>query len=152
MLGSERMILGKDGAFRFAVMPGRYHLKICCSNYFQSIDREVLVEKNDVGLDLTVKPLIEIKGRLEIQRSAQVPSGFLVTAALEGTNVVDRATTEADGTFTFHLLAGNWEIRVENLPAEYRIASITQGENKVRGRRFTVAEGATSLPLQITVQ
>ena len=28
--GSERMILGKDGAFRFAVMPGRYHLKICC--------------------------------------------------------------------------------------------------------------------------
>lgn len=152
MLGAERVTLGEDGAFRFAVMPGRYHLKICCSEYFQSIDREVLVEKNDVVLDLTANPLIEINGRLEVQRSTPVPSGFLVTAALEGTNVVDRATTAADGTFTFHLLAGHWEIRVENLPAGYRISSITFGEEKVRDRRITLAKDAASLALQIAVQ
>jgi hypothetical protein len=110
------------------------------------------VEKSDVVLDLTANPLIEINGRLEVQRSTAVSSGFLVTAALEGTNVVDRATTEADGTFTFHLLAGDWEIRVENLPEKYRIASITLGEKKLPGRRFTLAKDATSLPLRIVVQ
>jgi hypothetical protein len=30
MLGTERVILGEDGAFRFAVMPGRYHLDTTC--------------------------------------------------------------------------------------------------------------------------
>ena len=117
MLGTERVILGEDGAFRFAVMPGRYHLKVCCSQRFQAIDREVVVEKSDIVLDLDPNPLAEIKGHLEIPERAKVPYELHILAALEGTNVVDRAVAAADGTFTLHLLAGDWEIRVDNLPA-----------------------------------
>ena len=151
-LGPEYVILGQDGAFSFAMMPGRYSLKVCCSERFQAIDREVVVGRSDISLDLEPNPLTEVKGRLEIQGGTQVPYGFLISASLQGTNVVDRAATAVDGTFTFHLLPGDWEIRMDNLPAEYKIASITLGEEKVRDRRFTLAKGVTSLALQIGLQ
>jgi hypothetical protein len=57
---------------------------------------------------------------------------------------VDRAATAVDGTFTFHLLEGHWEIDMENLPGKYKIVSMT--------RRFTLAKGSASLTLQIAVQ
>jgi hypothetical protein len=41
---------------------------------------------------------------------------------------------------------------MDNLPAEYRIVSITLGEEKVRDHRFTLAKSAASLPLQIALQ
>jgi hypothetical protein len=151
-LGPEHVILGEDGIFSFAMMPGRYHLNVCCSLDFQAIDRDVTVEKSDIALDLEATPLMEVRGQLTIQGGTQVPYGFIISAALEGTNVVDRVVTAVDGTFTFHLLAGNWEIHMDNLPAEYRIVSITLGEDKVRDRRFTLTRSADSLPLQITLQ
>lgn len=151
-LGTESEVLAPDGEFRFSMLPGRYRLKICCSVRFQGIDQEVIVEKNDIALKLVAIPLTEIAGRLTVQGDAQVPYGFLVTASMPGTNMVARVATETDGTFKFHLLEGNWELRMENLPAEYRIASMTLGEEKLREGKFTLAKGAASLPLQITVQ
>jgi hypothetical protein len=151
-LGPEYTILGPDGTFSFAVMPGRYNLSVCCSQSFQAINREVVVEQTDIALALEPKPLMEIKGRLVIQGGTQVPYGYILSARLEGTNVVDRVATAVDGTFAFHLMAGNWEIHMENLPTQYKIVSMKLGEEKVRDRRFTLAEGAASLPLQIALQ
>ena len=152
MLGPDRVILGEDGAFSFAVKPGRYHLKVCCSPYFQAIDRDVVVEKSDIVLDLQPNALMEIKGRLEIQGRTKVPYGLNVLAALEGTNVVDRAVTAEGGTFALHLSTGTWEIRMDSLPAKYRIASIRLGDKEVRDRKLTLAKGAASLPLRIALQ
>jgi hypothetical protein len=151
-IGTENAVLAPDGEFRFAMLPGRYRLKICCSVRFQGIDQEVIVEKNDIALEIMAVPLTEIAGRLTVRGDAQVPYGFLVTASMAGTNMVARASTEADGSFKFHLLEGNWEVRMENLPAEYKIASMTLGEEKLREGKFTLAKGASALPLQITVQ
>jgi len=151
-LGSDWVILGADGIFSFAVMPGRYSLNVCCSERFQAINREIVVEKNDIALTLEVNPLTEIEGRLQIRGGTQIPYGFLVSAALEGTNVVDREATAVDGTFKFHLLAGNWEIHMDNLPVGYKIVSMTLGEEKLRNRRFMLAKGTASLPLQIALE
>jgi len=152
-LGTEYAILGPDGAFSFAMMPGRYNLNVCCSRRFQGINTEVVVVENrDIALNLEANPLTEIQGRLVIQGGIQVPYGYLLSARLDGTNVVDRVTTAVDGTFAFHLLEGNWEIHMDNLPEEYKIVSMTLGEEKVRDRRFTLAKGAGSLALQIALQ
>jgi hypothetical protein len=150
-LGTENELLTADGEFKFAMLPGRYRLKICCSVRFQGIDQEVIVGKNDIALDLVATPLTEIAGQLTVQGGAQVPYGYLISAAMDGTNMVDRAATAVDGTFKFHLLEGNWEIRLENLPAEYKVVSMTLGEEKLRDRKFTLVKGAAPLPLQITV-
>jgi hypothetical protein len=151
-LGREQTILAADGAFSFAMMPGRYNLSVCCSEHFQAINREVIVEKSDIALDLAVNPLKEIKGRLEIRGGTQIPYGYILSARLDGTNVVDRVTTATDGTFTFHLLEGDWEIQMDNLPSKYKIVSMTLGEEKVRDRRFTLARGGPSLALRIALQ
>lgn len=151
-LGTENAIIAPDGEFKFSMLPGRYRLKVCCSTRFQGIDQEVLVEKTDIALNLVATPLTEIAGQLTVQGNAQVPYGFLISAAKAGTNMVARTATEADGTFKLHLLEGDWEIRMENLPAEYKVVSMTLGEDKLRDRKFMLPRGAAPLPLQITIQ
>jgi hypothetical protein len=151
-LGTDNVILGEDGAFKFAVLPGRYRLFVCCSPRFQGINKEVVVEKADVSLDLEVTPLTEIKGQLAIQGGTQVPYGYLISAALAGSNIVDHAETDVDGSFKFHLMQGDWEIRMDNMPPQFKIVSIKLGEEKVADRKFTLAKGAPSLPLQIALQ
>ena len=151
-LGPEVAILAADGEFKFSMLPGHYRLTICCSVGFQAVEKEVVVEKSDVTVDVEVNPLREIKGSLAIQGGVQVPYGFLISASRAGSNVVAHAETAVDGSFTLHLMEGDWEIHMDNLPPEYKVVSMTLGADKVLNNKFTLAEGAESLPLQIALK
>jgi len=152
-LGPERAILSEDGRFSFAVMPGPYSLKVCCSMRFAAISKDLVVGADDIKLDLPVEPLTQIQGHVVIQKSTQVPYGFLVTASRTGTNVVDRAATAIDGTFAFHLMEGLWKASLENLPEGYTLVSMTLGDEKISDGTFQLSKGAPdSLALQITLK
>jgi hypothetical protein len=152
-LGSEQSILTDDGSFRFAVLPGTYILTVCCSGRFQGIREEITVADRDLDLSLIAHPLKEIPGRLVIRGGEQLAYGFIVSATLDGSNIVERAVTALDGTFALHVMEGDWQVAVENLPEGYTLQSMTFGDQKLRERRLTVASlTEPSLPLQITLQ
>jgi len=145
-LGPDRQVLGEDGRFQFAVMPGAYTLTVCCSLRFQGIDRQLVVDGQDMELDLSLTPLRRVAGLLTIERGVEPPRGFQIAAAREGSNVVDRATTNAEGAFAFHLSEGKWSLSIDNLPEGYRIESMTLDGARIRDSVFEVrnnAEAAT---------
>jgi len=153
-LGPERRVLAEDGTFQFAMMPGKYSLKICCSSRFQAIDRELILSSEDIDLNLPLTPLIRIDGIVNIDRGTEPPHGFEISVSLEGSNVVDRATTNNAGQFEFHLSEGKWTLSFDNLPKGYEVESITLGTEPVRDRTLELAEaaGSGSLPLRITLR
>ena len=157
-LGPERQVLAEDGNFRFAVMPGKYPLKICCSLRFQAIDRELELTGEDVDLNIELTPLTRIEGHVTIERGTEPPRGFTVSASLENSNMVDRAISDIDGEFLFHLTDGKWTLSLDNLPKGYTVASIMIGDQRVQGRTFEIrrdslgAESVVALPLQITLR
>src|SRR5262245_7115406 len=61
-LGNERIALKADGRFSFTVMPGTHILKLCCSQRFQQIYREIEVEDRDLYFELEARPLLKIAG------------------------------------------------------------------------------------------
>ena len=63
-LGPERVALRSDGKFSFSVMPGTHILKICCSDRFQQIYREIEVEDRDLYFELEARPLVKVEGKL----------------------------------------------------------------------------------------
>ena len=156
-LGSEYTILDGDGRFRFAVLPGTYILTVCCSPRFQSIYQELVVSRQDIRLDLVARGLTEIPGQVFVVGGTQIPFGFVVSATQPGTNVVDRATTDIEGKFALHLMDGDWQLQVENLPEGYKLVSIAAGAdalaNTLKDALMTVGgPSASRLPLQITVR
>jgi hypothetical protein len=152
-LGSEESILTEDGRFRFAVLPGTHILTVCCSARFQGIHEEITVADRDLDVPLLARPLKEIPGRLVIRGGEQLAFGFIVTAKLADSNVVERAVTALDGTFTLHVMEGDWQLAVENIPDGYTLKSMMVGDQKLREQTLTVASVTqSSLPLQITLQ
>src|SRR5262245_4079560 len=63
-LGGEKMTLTEDGTFRFSRAPGTYILKICCSDRFRWIYREVMIIDRDVHLELVAQPIVDVPGQL----------------------------------------------------------------------------------------
>jgi hypothetical protein len=152
-LGSEHAVLTQDGRFSFAALPGTHILTVCCSARFQHIYKEVTVTDRRLEIELVAQPLKEIPGRLVIRGGEELASGFIISARHLESNVVDRAVTSLDGTFALHVMEGDWQVAVENLPDGYALRSITLGEHKLRERTLTIGRiDDPSLPLQITLQ
>src|SRR4029453_12949020 len=63
-LGSETVALKADGRFSFTVMPGTHILKVCCSQRFRQIYREIEVEDRDLYFELEARPLLRIAGHV----------------------------------------------------------------------------------------
>lgn len=157
-LGPERRVLAEDGGFQFAMMPGKYSLKVCCSLRFQAIDQEIVLNgRDDVDLNLGLTPLTPIEGKVTIERGTEPPRGFAISVSLENSNIVDRALTDIDGEFLFHLSAGKWTLSIDNLPKGYTVASLMLGGEKLRGQTLELRPDpqqatTTALPLQITLR
>jgi hypothetical protein len=152
-LGSQKATLGEDGKFTFAALPGVHILRVCCSVRFQSIYREIVVRDQATDLELIAEPLMEISGRVTIEKRTRGLDGFKVSAWLIGTSTIERAVTAADGTFVFHVGKGKWEVDIDNLPKEYMVRSIEYGGLELHDRTFTILTAAgPSLPLQITLR
>jgi hypothetical protein len=154
-LGPERQILTAGGAFDFALVPGLYALSVCCSTRFQAVGRQVTVGNADMRLDVELTPLTTVAGLLNIRRGTQAPLGFQISAALDGTNVVDRVMTDAEGRFVFHLSEGKWSLALDNLPKGYTVASVTLDGVRLRGMTLDVPPGdgtAKPMPLQIVLR
>lgn len=152
-LGGERATLTEEGTFEFSRSPGTYILKICCSDRFRWIYREVMVIDQDVHLDLVAQPLVDVPGRLIIRDPSVRRSGLRVSAWLVGTNVIERAVTLSDGSFTLHLVEGKWQVDVENAPKGHDVEWTTFGDEKLSDRTFTISdETSPSLPLQIALR
>ena len=152
-LGGEKLMLRDDGTFQFSRSPGTYILKICCSDRFRWIYREVLVTDRDVHLELTAQPIVNVPGRLIVQDESVKRSGLRISAWLVGTNVIENAVTLSDGSFTLHLVEGKWQVDVDNAPKGRDVEWVTFGDEKVVSRTFTIAdEKSPSLPLQIALR
>lgn len=157
-LGPERQVLAEDGGFQFAMMPGKYSLKVCCSLRFRAIDQEIeLNGRDDIDLNLELTPLTRIEGQITIENGTEPPRGFAISVSLDNSNVVDRAMSDIDGEFLFHLSEGTWTLSIDNLPKGYTIASMTLGEERLRGKILELRPDpqhatAAALPLRITLR
>src|SRR5262245_61450283 len=61
-LGTEEIALKADGKFSFTVIPGTHILKMCCSQRFRQIYREIEVEDRDLYFELEAQPLLKVAG------------------------------------------------------------------------------------------
>jgi hypothetical protein len=152
-LGTETKPLAPDGSFSFAALPGVHILRVCCSKRFQSIYREVTVADKNVELELIAEPLREIAGRVLTPEKKPLRTALKVSMWRVGTNRVDRGVVFSDGTFFFHLIKGNWQVQVDNLPADYKVLSITLDGQELQDGKFTISSvTGPSLPLQVTLK
>ena len=152
-LGAEKIVLAKKGTFQFSRSPGTYILKICCSERFRWIYREVTVTDRDVHLDLVAEPLVEVPGQMIILDEKVPRAKLKISAWLMGTNVLETAVTLADGSFNLHLTQGKWQVDVENAPKGHVVEWTTFGGEKLTDRTFIIVGKATpSLPLQIALR
>jgi hypothetical protein len=152
-LGGEKSTLNEEGTFQFSRSPGTYILKICCSDRFRWIYREVLITDRDVHLDLVAQPIVDVPGRVIILDDSVRRSNLKISAWLVGTNVLEAAVTLSDGSFTLHLVEGRWQVDVDNAPKGHDVEWVTFGDEKVASRTFTiVGKTSPSLPLQIALR
>ena len=152
-LGGEKATLTEAGTFQFSRSPGTYILKICCSDRFRWIYREVLILDRDVHLDLVAQPIVDVPGRLIVFDESMRRSQLKISAWLVGTNVIEKAVTLADGSFTLHLVEGKWQVDVDNAPKGHDVEWVSYGGEKVSSRTFTIEDKKSpSLPLQIALR
>jgi len=152
-LGTEALALKEDGRFSFTVTPGTHILKVCCSQRFRQIYREIEVEDRDLYFELEARPLLKIAGQLSTPNEKPVNYALNVSAWLIGTNTVDRTVVQSDGSFAFHLTEGDWRIELDNLRAGYTLHSITLDGVEVRDQQFTISNVyGPALPLRITLK
>jgi hypothetical protein len=153
LFGSEKIALKADGKFSFSVMPGTHILKLCCSQRFRQIYREIEVEDRDLYFELEARPLLKIAGHLSTPREKPLEYALNVSAWLIGTNTVDRTVVASDGSFAFHLTEGDWRLELDNLKVGYVLHSITLDGVEVRNQQFTVSNVyGPALPLRITLK
>lgn len=153
VFGSERTTLREDGKFSFAVMPGTHILKMCCSERFRQIYREIEVEDRELYFELEAQPLLKIAGHVSTPREKPLEYALNVSAWLIGTNTVDRTIVASDGSFAFHLTEGDWRIELDNLREGYVLHSITLDGVEVHDQKFTISNvDGPALPLRITLK
>lgn len=151
--GNDKRKLGEDGTFSFPSAPGKHVLKVCCSERFRWIYREVTVVDRDVEVNLTAEPLVAVPGKVVMLGKGTKLSGYRVTAWLVGTNIVEAAITLSDGSFALHLIEGTWEVDVDKLPEGLGLESVIVGENKADDRRFKLSSlDSRALPLRIELR
>jgi hypothetical protein len=152
-LGTERVTLHEDGKFSFVVLPGIHILKLCCSDRFQQVYREIEVEDRELYFELEAQPLLTISGRLVTPPQKPVNYVLNVSARLIGTNMVDRTFVASDGSFSFHLTEGDWRIELDNLEAGHTLHNITIDGVELHDQQLTISDvRGPSLPLQITLK
>jgi hypothetical protein len=151
--GSERVTLKEDGKFSFTVSPGVYILRLCCSNRFRQIYREIEVEDRDLYFELDARPLLKIAGELATPPEKPLKYVLNISAWQLGTNTVDRTFVASDGSFAFHLTEGNWRIELDNLAVDHTVHSMTLDGRELRDQTFTISDvSGPSLPLRITLK
>jgi hypothetical protein len=151
VFGNEQAVLTADGTFSFAMFPGTYPLSVCCSTRFQRIYREISVAGNSQYIELPAEPLLEITGQVVNPRGFK--QAVKISAWLIGTNTVERTVIASDGTFTFHVMKGDWQVNFDNLPPGYVLRDMTLDGKEMRDRTFTITSlTGPSLPLQIKLQ
>ena len=152
-LGPERVALRSDGKFSFSVMPGTHVLKMCCSDRFQQIYREIEVEDRDLYFELEARPLVKVEGKLSTPDEKPLKYVLNLSASLVGTNTVDRTFVSSDGSFAFHLTEGNWRIELDNLRDDLAIHSMTLDGVELYDQELTISSvNGTALPLRITLK
>ena len=149
-LGTEQALIPPDGRFNFVVSPGRYPVGVCCSPDFQAIEDTVEVIDRNVEITLVARPLIEVTGEVSGDLSSR--QGFTISARLQGTNVVDRAVTAADGRFLLRLREGTWAIDVDELPAGYAKPEVRYEGGKAGENFVVVAPLPRTISLQILLR
>src|SRR5262245_42861111 len=87
-VGDERSILKADGKFEFALFPGAYIVKVCCSERFEPIRRKVEVKDQAQFVELHAEPLLKVPGRLVVPEGAELNSLASVSARRIYTNSV----------------------------------------------------------------
>jgi hypothetical protein len=151
--GSERVTLRKDGKFSFSAMPGIHILRVCCSDRFREIYREIEVEDRDLYFELEARPLLKIKGQLSTPDEKPLKYVLNLSASLAGTNMVDRTFVASDGSFTFNLTEGDWRIELDNLRDDLTIHSMTLDGLELYDQKLTISDvRGPALPLRITLK
>ena len=151
--GPERVTLRENGKFSFTVMPGIHILRLCCSERFRQVYREIEVEDRDLYFELDAHPLLEVSGRLSTPAAKPLEHVLNLSAWHVGTNTVDRTFVAGDGSFKFHLTEGDWRIELDNLGVNHTLQSITLDGVELRDQKFTISDvHGPSLPLRITLK
>jgi hypothetical protein len=151
-VGDDQSILKADGKFDLTVPPGRYVVKVCCSERFESIRRGVEVKDGDIDLELQTQPLWEIPGHLIVPEGK--PLKRLATIAVRRlyTNSEKTAVVSDDGTFLLRLSTGNWKVRVKDSDPGLALKSISFDLKEVQDQMFTVRNNQKPTLLEITLQ
>jgi len=152
-LGGEKIALSREGTFQFSRSPGTYILKICCSDKFRYIYEEVTIVDRNVDLNLVAEPFVYVPGQLIVLDESLSPAKLKISAQLMDTNVTETSVTLADGSFSLRLIAGKWQVDVENAPKGSVVEWATFDGQKLTDRTFIiVGKTPPSLPLQIALR
>jgi len=151
-VGRERSTLKADGKFEFALPPGVYVLRVCCSEWFEPIRREIQVKDKDLYVELPVEPLLEIPGRLVVPDGEQLKSPVSVSARRIYTNKVKTAVVSAKGTFSLRLSRGEWKVNLETSNPGLILKSITFGEKEIHDQTLIISSKQERTLLEITLQ
>jgi hypothetical protein len=150
-VGDERSILNADGKFDFAVAPGVYVLKVCCSDRFEPIRREIRVT-DDTHVELHADPIMEIPGQLIVPKGTQLNNPLSVSVRRLFTKAVKLTPVSANGAFSLHLSKGDWKVSVENASPKLTLKSITFGKKPIPDETLTISKNQEPALLEITLQ
>jgi hypothetical protein len=151
--GQQKAALTEDGTFSFVSPPGLYILKVCCSDRFDRIYKEILVEDRDLYFEVEAMPLRQISGRVVTPSGKPLRYTLQISAWLVGTNTVDRTIVSSDGAFVLRLSEGEWRVDLDNLRPAHTLQLISLDGVKVRERMLKIPTAhGPPLPLQITLK
>ena len=137
----------------FVSPPGLYILKVCCSDRFDRIYKEILVEDRDLYFEVEAMPLRQISGRVVTPSGKPLRYTLQISAWLVGTNTVDRTIVSSDGAFVLRLSEGEWRVDLDNLRPAHTLQLITSRWREGSRKKFKIPTAhGPPLPLQITLK
>jgi hypothetical protein len=147
--------IAANGMFEFThVMPGTYSLAVRAPGA-QPFNL-VVADRDITGIELSVPPLIAVRGtvtlegsgprpRFSLQIEGLLPAGATLLPAPYRTVV----NATLDGAFSAALPPGEYRLLINNLPGGFYLKSIAAGATDFVGKSFKIA--ATDSPVRIAI-
>jgi hypothetical protein len=119
-------------------------------------------DRDVTGFEIPIAFGVEAKGHIAVETGnnlpdAPPPGAALLTIEASVTNPngqivpVAQTVSPVNGTFSFPLAEGSYQITVRNIPEGYRLNSITAGALDLRANPYRVVPGEAARPIQVSL-
>ena len=137
----------KDGSFEFRnVPPGLYDARTLPLSA-PPISTAVQVELRDLTVEIPVPALSELRGHIALQDGRPVLTGLGIRLLSPGGSVTIPVTD--DGRFSMKINHGEYQLSVVQLPPNYVVRTVTQGETDLLKASYkTSTEGEILITIE----